>query len=88
MKVFSNKLVYDMGLRYDKEERVSYWIHYYCYNKKCPVRTEKEPWTRSDGELKWVKVKSKKGNWYKRRLNVCRHCGKVMTGTVSANTFA
>jgi hypothetical protein len=55
----------------------------YCYNDKCPARTEKEPWPRSDCKNGWVKVISRNGKSYKKRALVCNHCGQEMTATFS-----
>lgn len=52
---------------------------YYCYNDDCPVRTKEEPWPRSDWTLKYIKVVSKRGHPYYRKLPVCNHCGKIMS---------
>jgi hypothetical protein len=65
-----------------------YWVTYYCYDSNCPARTKEKPWPRSEGELKWVNLISKKGNTYRRRRWCCNHCGKEMTGAVNANDFA
>jgi hypothetical protein len=65
-----------------------YLVTYYCYDDKCPARTEKEPWPRSDGYRKKVTLISKKGNKYNRHRWFCSHCNKEMTGTVNANDFA
>ena len=51
----------------------------YCYNANCPPRTPKEPWPRSDGEVGYVKVISRNGKQYYRKLYVCKHCGKRMS---------
>lgn len=58
---------------------------YYCYNNKCPKRTEKEPWPRSDGELKYITFISKKGKPYKLKKVVCIHCNEIMQGAVGLN---
>lgn len=56
---------------------------YYCYDDKCPVRTEKEPWPRSDGKKDVVLTMSRKGNLYNRTIYRCVHCGEEMTRTSS-----
>jgi hypothetical protein len=65
-----------------------YWIIYYCYDNKCPARTKEQPYPSSDGEYKYVTVIIKKGKPYKRKQVVCKHCGKIMQGTIDANIFA
>jgi len=74
-------------IKKDKEIGV-YTVTYYCYNAKCPIRTKKEPWPRSDGIKKWIKKISKKGNMYRKKIWVCEYCGKEMNGTFDANVFA
>lgn len=60
----------------DEEANMGWYISQaYCYQKDCPVRTEKEPWPRSDSVEKDGKC-------------VCEHCGKEMTWTFSADDFA
>lgn len=62
-------------------------VTYYCYNPKCPVRTSKEPWPRSDGEIKNTKIISKKGNMYYAKRMICKHCGGIMHKTRDLSDF-
>jgi len=60
----------------DVEANRGYYIsNAYCYEKDCPARTEKQPWPHSEGVSKGNKT-------------VCKHCGKAMTWTFSADDFA
>lgn len=58
-------------------------MQYYCYNNKCPIRTKEQPWPRSDGEYKSTKIISRNGKSYYRKEMVCKHCGEIMTKTIS-----
>jgi len=62
-------------------------VKYYCYYDDCPGRTKDDPCPKQDGTYRYIKVKSKKGNFYYRKRWVCDHCGRVMTGTVSMYVF-
>lgn len=78
-----------IALKYNENSTNGYYlVTYYCYDNNCPVRTEKKPWPRSDGQLKWVDCISKKGTTYRRKKMVCVHCNKQMSGSVSASDFA
>ena len=73
-----------MELKYSQEANNGhYWVNYYCYNDKCPARTKEKPWPRSDGKQKWVQCISKKGNPYKRKRWICKHCGEEMQGVIN-----
>jgi len=51
-----------MELKYSQEANNGYyWVTYYCYNDKCPVRTKENPWPRSDGEQNGYNVFLRKG---------------------------
>ena len=74
---------------YSEEARNgTYIVTYYCYNDRCPVRTPEKPYPRSDGERKYITVISKKGNPYRKKTWICKHCGEEMQGTINANDFA
>jgi hypothetical protein len=56
---------------------------YYCYEQDCPGRTKEEPWPKSDGVYKSIKIIPESRKPYYRRKYVCKHCGNPMTATRS-----